>query len=386
MCLVAVIWFKRHFDVARGRREPMLRADEPGAPLDELPPLTMLVAAKDEEANIRRCITGLLAQDYPKLRLVAINDRSGDATGRILDELAAADARMTVIHVESLAPGWFGKNHAMRAGLQQARTEWFCFSDADCTYDCRSLLTSAMRFALREQVDFLSVLPLLEAGSFWERVIQPVCGAIMVYWFPPQKVNNPASSVAYANGAFMLMSRSAYDAIGGHDAVKATLNEDMHMARRAKAAGLRLRVIRGDRLYRVRMYDGFMQCWRGWTRIFFGCFATYGKLITSAVMLILFSFSPYLSLLLAPLAAADWPYLVASAALAVVAQQSILWRFYGLTGFPGWWAITYPLGTVLCFGITLNAIRRVSGSAKTTWRGTTYAGGAQTAPETAART
>jgi len=379
-CLIGLVWLKRHLDLNRGRNEPVLRPDEPGVGAAELPTLSLLVAAKDEEGNIGRCVRGLLDQDYPRLQLIVIDDRSADRTGAIIDELAARDARLTAVHVTELRPGWFGKNNAMREGLRCATGDWLCFSDADCAYDAPQLLSAALRFALREHVDFLSVLPRLEAGTFWERVVQPVAGAIMVFWFPPQKVNSERSKRAYANGAFMLMPRGTHEATGGHEAVKATLNEDMHMARRAKAAGLRLRVIRGGDLYHVRMYVGLAQIWRGWSRIFYGCFGTLPRLLVSVLMLSVFSLSPYVTLLAALPAPGTWPWLPAAAGFAVLAQQSVLWRFYRVTGSAGPWALTYPLGAALCLGMTLNGMRRALGT-KTTWRGTAYTGGARTPSE-----
>lgn len=375
--LIGLVWLKRHIDLNRGRREPVLRPDEPGVPDVDLPRLTVLVAAKDEEQNIDRCLDGLLSQQYPGLQVIAINDRSRDATGRILDSYEENDVRFKAVHIEELPPGWFGKNHAMHAGIQHARGDWLCLTDADCAYDSPRLLAAAVRYALREKVDFLSVLPRLEAGTFWERVIQPVAGAIMVFWFPPQKVNSPRSPRAYANGAFMLMSRKTYEALGGHERVKATLNEDMHMARMVKQAGLTLRVIRGGDLYRVRMYVGFRQIWRGWSRIFFGCFGTFPRLLVSALMLSIFSVSPYVTLLLSPLAGSGRPWLAAAAGFAIVAQQSILWRFYAVTGNDSRWALTYPLGAAVCLGMTLNAMGRLGGLIGTTWRGTSYRGGAR---------
>ncbi|TWT44633.1 4,4'-diaponeurosporenoate glycosyltransferase [Phycisphaerae bacterium RAS1] len=380
--VICLVWLRRHIDLLLAGRDRDLAfeserlTDAASAPL---PRLSMLVAGKDEEANIGRCVEGLLRQDYPNLQVIAIDDRSGDRTGEIIDRIALHDARFTALHVSELTPGWFGKNNAMRLGVEHADGELLCFTDADCTFDSPRLLTAAVRLMLRDNVDFLSVLPLLEAGSFWERVVQPVAGGIMVVWFPPQRVNNPRSACAYANGAFMLMSRRTYDALGGHEPVKATLNEDMHLARLTKRAGLRLRVIRSGGMYRVRMYTGFRQIWRGWSRIFFGCFGTFPKLLGSVLMLTIFSLSPWLSLFIAGGAwlagSAHLGPIAAMAAAAVTAQQSVLWRFYTLSGVGSAWALSYPVGAVVCLGMTLSAITRLGGSS-TNWRGTTYEGGA----------
>jgi chlorobactene glucosyltransferase len=373
LCVIALVWTRRHIDLYRGQKEPVLRpADAAGA--NPLPRLSVLVAAKDEEANIGRCLEGLLAQDYPNLEIIIANDRSTDRTGAILDEFAARDTRIKPVHVPALPAGWGGKNHAMHLAMQQATGEYLCFSDADCRYVSTVLMAAAVRFAQRENIDFLSVLPELEAHTFWERVVQPPAGAIMVFWFPPQKVNNPDKPQAYANGAFMLMSRHAYEVLGGHEEAKAQLNEDMHFARIAKQRRLRLRAIRGDGMYTVRMYTGLRQIWNGWTRIFYCSFGTLPRLLVSVIFLSVFSLLPALSLLLSPLCGAQAGGIALAAGLAFVAQQTILWRFYALSRTPPWWALSYPLGAGLCLAITINALRR-HGGVGTNWRGTTYQGG-----------
>lgn len=372
-CLIALIWLRRHYDLHVARRDPMLSADEPGPADPVLPNVSMLVAGKDEEANIGRCVEGLLAQRYPKLEIIVINDRSADRTGAIIDEIATKHPRrFRAIHIKELPAGWFGKNHAMHIGVSQARGDWLCFSDADCVFENPGLIAAAVRFALREKIDLLSVLPRLETGTFWERVAQPAAGGIMVFWFPPQRVNNPRSRTAYANGAFMLMSRRTHAALGGHEAVKATLNEDMHFARRCKQAGLSLRVIRGTHLYYVRMYVGLQQVWRGWSRIFYGCFGTFPRLLLSALMLLVFSLSPYLTLIGGLVAGNAW--FAGAGAAAVLAQQSIMWRFYPQAGSGAAWALTYPLGAAMAVAMLINAMRRLFGR-QTNWRGTSYVGG-----------
>jgi chlorobactene glucosyltransferase len=375
LVLIGLVWLRRHLQLSRADRDPALSAADADDGPGPLPPLTVLVAAKDEEANIGTCLAGLLAQDYPGLQIVVCNDRSTDRTPRIIDELASRDARLKPVHIAELPAGWAGKNHALHQGMCQVTTEYVCFTDADCRYHSPKLLAAAMRTVQRQGLDFLSALPQLEAHTFWERVVQPPAGAIMVFWFPPEKVNDPQSPRAYANGAFMLMSRRAYDTLGGHARVRTALNEDMHFARRAKQLGMKLRVLRGGQLYSVRMYVGLRQIWNGWSRIFYGCFGTLPRLIVSAIFLSVFSVLPYLSMLLSPLAGDAAPGVAGAAAFAVAAQQSVLWRFYRLCQVPAPWALAYPLGAGLCLGMVLNAMTRHLGT-RTRWRGTTYHGGA----------
>lgn len=378
LLLIGFVWLRRHADLNRGMRDHVLSPEDACLAPDFRPSVSMLVAGKEEEANIARCVEGMLAQDYPNLQVIAVNDRSVDRTGQILDEIVGRNPRLQAVHVQRLPEGWFGKNNAMREGLQRATGEWLCFTDADCKFDSDTLVSAAVGYAKAHGIEFLSVLPRLEAETFWERVVQPVAGAVMIFWNPPQKVNSPRHRQAYANGAFMLMSRRAYDALGGHDAVKATLNEDMHMARRAKQLGIRLHVMRSADMYRCRMYTGFRQIWRGWSRIFYGCFGTLPRLIVSFLFLAVFSISPYLSLALAWLIEPWGDWIAAAAGAAILAQQSILWRYYSFSGMSAPWALTYPIGALLCMGMICNAMLKVGGASRTTWRGTTYVGGSQT--------
>lgn len=383
LLVLAAVWALRHLQINRALREQVpLASDSYEGPPPEAPPVSVLIAAKDEEDNIETCARSMLAQDYPNFEVVVIDDRSRDATPEILRGLASQDKRLKVVGVSHLRDGWFGKNNAMREGVERATGEWLCFSDADCRQTSTRTLSMAVRKALEDGIDLLSVLPVLEARSVWERVIQPVCGAIMVFWFPPERVNDPRSPVAYANGAFMLMRRAVYERIGGHEAVRARVNEDMHMARAAKAAGLRLLVVQNRDLYRTRMYESFPAIWRGWSRIFYGCFGTYPKLAISFVQLLIASVFPWMSFFLAWGAialgeggpASPWRPVAWLATAVVLLQQSVLWRYYRISQASAWLAPTYVVGAVIGLGMLLNAMLKVNGRTTTTWRGTRYRG------------
>lgn len=378
---VMAVWLGRHVSIYRaGQLLPPLTPEQYAGPTDNLPPLSMMVAAKDEERNIEGCVRSILRQEHPNLQVIAINDRSIDKTGAILDRLATTDSRLRAIHIRELRAGWFGKNNAMREGVEAATADWLCFTDADCVLESPRCLAIAMRYAAERNIDFLSVLPNLDNNSFWERVIQPACGGIMMIWFNPLKVNNPARGNAYANGAFMLMKRSCYEAIGGHEPVKAEVNEDMHMARRAKAKGLRLHVVSNERLYTVRMYNSLHQTWHGWSRIFYGCFGSFRRLILSALVVVIFSMLPWATLFATALAALPKgespvpPILTWTAIGACAAQLSVMFRFYRLSHSSAVHAVFYPIGAAIGLGALINAMRRLRGRSTTTWRGTVYRG------------
>jgi len=386
LALVACVWASRHLEINRGRREqiPLSSRSYPGPPADP-PSVSVLIAAKDEEANIATAVSSLLRQDYPNFELIVVNDRSRDRTPEILESFRAGDptGRLKVLHIKQLRDGWFGKNNAMREGVEQAGGQWLCFADADCEQTSERTLSMAVSCALEKKADFLSILPRLATASLWERIIQPVCGAVMVFWFHPRRVNDPQHPAAYANGAFMLVSRRCYEAIGGHEAVKTEVNEDMHLARLAKSNGARLLVMQNDDLYTVRMYARFSEIWRGWSRIFYGCFGTFRRLRVSMLMLICTNLFPYTSLVvaLAAVGLTDWPavnpgwYWVAGvSALAVALQLSVIARFYRLSYASPWLAPTFIIGAVICVGMLANAMLKLKGRTTVTWRGTTYRG------------
>ena len=382
LVLIALLWASRHLALSRNARldKPLSSGSSVKLPTPA-PTVSMLVAAKDEEANIETCVTTMLSQDYPALEVFAINDRSTDRTAEIIEGITSQNGiPYTPLHITELREGWFGKNNAMHEGVLHAQGEWLCFTDADCRQTSDKTISVAVSYAVENQIDFLSVLPVLETKSFWERVLQPVCAAILVMWFRPEKVNNPKSSASYANGAFMLMRRDLYDAIGGHERVKTEVNEDMHMARLTKQSGRRLHVIQNDDLYLTRMYANFGECWRGWTRIFYGCFGSFRRLAVSALVLSLSSIMPWCSLfagLVGWLVADEgsaWRWIFLASVAAIVMQQSLLVRFYRVNRASSWYVPTYFIGAVIAFGMLLNAMTKLGGLRTTTWRGTTYRG------------
>jgi cellulose synthase/poly-beta-1,6-N-acetylglucosamine synthase-like glycosyltransferase len=380
--LALLTWLSRHRQISRAARlmpplHSRLYEDLPA----ELPSVSIVVAAKDEASNIGRCLRSLAAQDYPDFEIIAINDRSADRTGEMIDAAARDHDHLSALHVDRLRPGWFGKAGAMDQGVRRARGQWLCFTDADCHFVSRRALTVAVGFALEREADFLSVLPVHETNSIWERVIQPACSGVLMIWFNPQRVNDPRRPTAYANGAFILLRRSCYDAIGGYQAVKTEMNEDMHLARLTKEAGRRLVVVTNEDLYTVRMYESLGQIWSGWTRIFYGCFGTVTRLALSLLFVTVFSLLPWVTLLCAaalqwsaPGPSTAWPVLIWTAAAAGVAQISVMFRFYALNRAPPLYGLLYPVGAAASFAIMVNALLRLVGLGTITWRGTTYRG------------
>jgi len=375
--LVTMVWISRHVMINQQQRSGrMLGPDCPG-PGDGPPLISVMVAAKDEEACIERCVRSMLDQDYPNFEMIVCNDRSDDNTAAIVERIAAEDPRLRLVNIESLPEGWCGKNNAMQTGIAQSRGEWICMIDADCRQTSNRTLSVAMQHVRDNDIDLFSILPDLEMNGFWEKVIQPVCSGVMMIWFSPDKVNNPDKPNAYANGAFMLMRREVYQAIGTHEAVKDQVNEDMHMADRIKKSGKKLRVLRSDRLYTVRMYTSFKEIIRGWSRIFFGTFGTLKRLTISFLLMAVMGLLPYAAALVGLLgfhSGGSTAALVCGiAGLAGVAMQlSVIFRYYRLLGNAGVLALTYSMACIITLVVIVISMTKLRAGATVTWKSTTY--------------
>ncbi|HEY6541278.1 MAG TPA: glycosyltransferase family 2 protein, partial [Ktedonobacteraceae bacterium] len=249
------------------------QAPEPGSTTqpESSPLVSVIVPARNEERNIRRCVTSLLEQGYPNFEVIVVDDGSTDATPRILDEIAQSHPRGNRLFVlrlrDRLPPGWAGKPHAIYSGTKEARGEWLLLTDAD-TWHAPNALNYAVHKAIDEQVDLLSLGSRQELPGFWERVVMPMAYLGIMMQYPPRQVNDPSSPVALANGQFILIRRAVYDALGGYarPELRDTLLDDRDLARVIKRQGYRLRMFDGRDLVHVRMYRDLGETWRGWRK------------------------------------------------------------------------------------------------------------------------
>jgi len=392
--LVGIVWLFAHWALSYAARRRVVLGPDSIDPAHaghctsgSWPKVSVLVAAKDEEANIGRCLTTLLDQDYPDYELILIDDRSSDRTPAMIASLDhGAGDKLRTLRVDELPPGWFGKHHAMHLGAQAGSGEWLCFVDADCRQVSRSTLSVAVRDALVHEADLLTLLPVLEMNGAWECALQPLCACTLLAWFPPHKVNKKRSRRAYANGMFMLISRKCYEAIGGHEVVRHVANEDMHMARLAKEAGYGIRVAENRDLYVTHMYRSLGETWRGWSRIFCGCLESRWQLIGTALLLLVCSVLPWVSLatalagwLRASDAGAPWHWMLSAWASVILLQQGAVWRLYRMFPTKPAWSLVHPLAACVLVGILLNALLHSTGVRSITWRGTSYRISAATA-------
>jgi chlorobactene glucosyltransferase len=231
----------------------------------DLPFISILVPARNEEGKIARCLESLLAQDYPNFELVVIDDRSTDSTGEIIGAMAEKDARIKFVKGKDAPSGWIGKCNALAYAVGHASGDWFIFTDAD-TYHHKNSLRDSVSHAMDNKIDLLSFVPMQELGSFSERLIMPVLLSAFLLGDPFHTVNDPKAERAYAYGQYILCRRSSYLALGGHHSVRDEIVEDHALARVFKQKGYKIEIVDGKTLYSVRMYTDLESLWLGWTK------------------------------------------------------------------------------------------------------------------------
>jgi hypothetical protein len=227
----------------------------------QAPAVSVIVPARNEEACLGACLKSLTAQNGVAREIIVVNDASTDRTR----EIASSFAEVKVVDAGPIPSGWTGKNNALTSGSRAARGHWLLFTDADTVHFPGSLAHSLAEAAERKAA-LLSYSPAQDVRSPAEKAIMPVIFAELASTYPPSQVSDPASPVAAANGQYLLISREAYDAVGGHAAVAGSLLEDVALARAVKASGRAIFFRFGGDTVSTRMYRSFAQLREGWTK------------------------------------------------------------------------------------------------------------------------
>lgn len=235
----------------------------------KLPRVSIIVPARNESAMIEAAVRSLLTIDYPDYEVIAVDDRSEDATGEILDRLKAAyGARLVVVHVRELPPGWLGKTHAMWSAARAATGEWILFSDADVVH-APGALRRAVYYAERERADHMVLLPTMLMESMGERMMIPFFQAMFIFAFRPWKVRDPKARDSIGVGAFNLIRREAYEKIGTYESMRLSVVDDMRLGEKVKQAGMASRVAFGEDMVTVRWAVGARGVVQNLTKNFF---------------------------------------------------------------------------------------------------------------------
>jgi cellulose synthase/poly-beta-1,6-N-acetylglucosamine synthase-like glycosyltransferase len=226
--------------------------------------VTAIVPARDEEAVIAACIESL-AQQPEIAEIIVVDDQSSDATASVVRGFLGKTPKLRLLETGGLPDGWVGKNHALWIGVQQAKCPWLLFTDADARHEANSA-GRALQIAHERQAALVSFSPEQITERWYEKALIPFVYLRLAKKFSYDRVNDPASTAAAANGQFLMIRRDVYDSIGGHFGVAGEVLEDVAIALRVKQAGHRIWFGSGKGFVRTRMYDSFSAMWQGWKK------------------------------------------------------------------------------------------------------------------------
>jgi glycosyltransferase involved in cell wall biosynthesis len=378
---IAFFWVFYGLRVAWGLvRLPWLKDFAPAKDAD-CPRISLIFAARDEEEKLPAALATLATIDYPNLEIIAVDDRSQDATGRILDEFgltglktghysaashAADGGRFLAVHVTALPSGWLGKPHALQKAYESSTGEWLLFTDADVRF-APDALRRAMTVVRSKKLEHLTLFGDVEMVGFWETVLITFFGLAFHIASDPYRVSNPHSRAYVGIGAFQLIKRSAYEACGTHRRLAMEVVDDMKLGKLVKLAGLRSSVGVAQEAVVVRWHAGIGNLIRGVTKNFFAALGYNLPFVVAAIGgMLLTNVAPFLGLIFGHGWVRIFSGVAVMIALAFHVGVDIAMRVSPL------YALTHPLGAVLFSYMLARSTVVTLWQGGVTWRGTFY--------------
>lgn len=372
--LALLIFVKQMRDSGKVIHAELGQETEPMA--GDMPSVTVVVPFKDEGLLIASCLESVLRQDYPHLDVVAVNDRSTDEGGDAVRRLLATYPSLVMREIAELPGDMFGKPHALHEATADIDSELVIFLDSDFRM-APGCVRAVVRQFVKEGVDWLAVMARPDLAKTWERLLVPLFGAMVYAWRNPAKIADPASDDALGSG-FMIARREAYQAIGRHESVLRSYDEDSELLRVAKRAGQRVSYLMAPRVATVKFYGGLGNLVRGLTRTLIGGLKNIGQFALTVIGVQFVSLMPIAVLIavgiVASLGAAGlMTALFGGLALLHLAMSIRLGAaVYRVSGVPAAYSLLQPIAAMVMTFIVIRAgflrMRRRSVS----WRGTQY--------------
>lgn len=340
---------------------------------EEMPMVSVLIPARNEERNIGTTLSTLAQQDYPRMEIVVLNDNSSDGTAAAVERIAGVDPRIRLMQGATLPEGWVGKSYACHQLAGAAEGDLLLFVDADTAHETWSV-RAAVEEMRRSRADLLTVIPAQTMETFSEKLMLPLLHYSTFCFLPMPLVSVSRSpKLAMANGQFMLFRKDVYRAIGGHAGVRTAIVEDVWLSRRVKEEGYRLVIRDGTGSVRARMYHSLREIWQGFSKNLFAGF-NYSLPMIGGVILFnaLTSVLPFLLLpagIIAGMEIAPWTAVVAGQVAMVAAIRLALAARFRLDV---WTIVLHPLAMGIFCGIALNSARWVLVRGGARWKGRTY--------------
>jgi glycosyltransferase involved in cell wall biosynthesis len=368
--LIAVFWFICGVTALRGLRHvPDLWITAPLSDDDRAAQITVIIPARNEASAIEATLRSLLTQSI-SVEIIAVDDRSTDATGAIMDRIAAEPhppgKTLRILHVKALPEGWLGKPHAMAFAARHATALWLLFTDADVLF-APDVLARALRFAAESQADHLVLMPTLILKSSGERSMASFFQAMSLLWWRPWRIADARTRDSIGIGAFNLIRADVYRAVGGFEAQRFQILDDVRLGVEVKRGGYRQRMVFGRELIRLHWASGALGMARNLTKNLFAGFAFNAALLLGACLgLALICYAPLASLFF------SWPLRIP--ALLSVAMIALHYRLAGryFSGLRLYWAFTLPIAAVLVLYAMLRSMVVTLTRRGIVWRGTFY--------------
>jgi len=373
--ILALAWFSRIVEAAFGvpkiadvSRPEWDRLARPAGD-GNIPRVSIIVPACNEEETIEQGLTQLLNLDYENYEVIAVNDRSTDRTGEIIDRVAKsgrAHGRLRVVHVTELPSGWLGKTHAMWTASEQATGDWLLFTDADVLFK-PDALRRALAYAEAEPADHVVLFPRMIMKQAGEKMMIAFFQTLFMFGHRPWKVAEPDTEDHMGVGAFNLIRRRVYDAVGTYKALRMEVLDDMKLGKVVKKAGYAQRNVFGADLISIRWAKGAMGVVRNLTKNFFAIMSfQWWRAVATCVTLLFLNLVPFIGVALAH-GWARLPYAIAVGSMFLVyvgmSMHSAIEPYY---------FVLHPVSTLLFTYTMFRSMFLTLGNGGVTWRGTFY--------------
>jgi len=375
LLIAAALWVWLALNPAHRQAFRVMVSSDRRADGTDLPPVAIIVAARNEALMLPQTIPTLCRQSSALVRVILVDDQSEDESLAILETLCEQFANLQVIAGQPRPPAWMGKPWAVQQGSQAvasgAGEQWLLFTDADCEFHPLAVAI-AQRWMVEKKLDVLTLLPRPICQGPWEQLGVAALGTMLLLLFPIGWCNNPRRSIAVGAGPFILARRAVYDAIGGHAAVANCIVEDINLVRRLKASGARVAVHLTDDLVTTRMYDGLADLWEGLTKnAYAGMEYQPRKFWVGQIVSLLLGVLPPIYLLMA-IVSRHWLDVVLAAvvcaAMVIIHYRTIRWM-----RLPAWHALLLPASVAFYMVICAASFVQHHLGGGNVWKGRRYA-------------
>jgi len=336
------------------------------------PKVSIVLPVRNQAATLAECMDSLVNIDYPSKEIIVVEGQSSDGTQELLRKYSGL-AR--IIEEDPLPHGWVGKNWACHLGYKQTTGELLLFTDGDSVHSTDSLART-VGYLTSEGADMVTLAPGAILKTFWEKVLQPPIFLLIMLFVGGKWVNDDTRKSSLGNGQYMLLRRSAYEKVGGHEAVRNRIVEDYSLARLLKLAGLRIRIVTAQSTLGVRMYSGFREVWKGWRKNFYEVSDNHKLIRATLRMLLLFFF------LVLPFAVLGYGMFLIPRnpfnlyVFAGIFMVGLLWLgvmlFYRAVSVSRLYGLLFPLAVIIYIGIGFDSTVRGALGLGVPWKGRVY--------------